>query len=196
MLWQNPPYLDFCKQYLLLLHTKANLIHVKKGVPKGSQDHLLWLVLVIKVVHDLALALRWGMKPWNSINWEFITQFLFLGLFKIRVCPFCPTFGLAFVDKNVELVKESSAMSFFWLFLKKKRAKCEKMLVSALFLTHLTWNNMFGDLANHKTEFVGVQSNLQSNFNYRREKKRLELNFYVKTYKIKVLQECFIHNSF
>ena len=52
-------------------------------------------------------------------------------------------------------------MSFFWLFLKKLRVKCEKTLVSALFLTHLTWNNVFGDLANYKTEFVGVQSNCQ-----------------------------------
>ena len=125
-----------------------------------------------------------------------MTQSLFLGLFKIRVCPFCPTFGLAFVDKNVELVKESSAMSFFWLFLKKKRAKCEKMLVSALFLTHLTWNNVFGDLANQKTEFLGLQSILQSRKNYRSDNKRLEMKISMKNLKIKAFQCWFIQNSF
>ena len=70
------------------------------------------------------------------------------------------------------------------------------MLVSVLFPTHLTWNNVFGDLANHKTEFVGVQSNLQSNFNYRSENKRLEMNCMVKSDKIKDFQECFSSNSF
>ena len=54
----------------------------------------------------------------------------------------------------------------------------------------------FGDLANQETEFMGVQSNLQSYFNYRSENKRLEMNFKLKSDKIKDFQECFSSNSF
>ena len=53
------------------------------------------------------------------------------------------------------------------------------MLVSAIFLTHFTLNNVFGDLANQRIDFWGVQSNLQSNINYRRNNMRLELEFFV-----------------
>ena len=53
------------------------------------------------------------------------------------------------------------------------------MLVSSIFLTHFTLNNVFGDLANQRIDFWGVQSNLQSNINYRRNNMRLELEFFV-----------------
>ena len=43
----------------------------------------------------------------------------------------------------------------------------------------------FVDLANQETDFMGVQSNLQSYFNYRSENKRLEMDFYVKNDKSK-----------
>ena len=51
------------------------------------------------------------------------------------------------------------------------------MLVSAIFLTHFTLNNVFGDLANQRIDFKGVQSKLQSKINYRRNNKRLETDF-------------------
>ena len=43
----------------------------------------------------------------------------------------------------------------------------------------------FADLANQKKEFIGVQSNLQSNFNYRSKNMRLEVKFLKKSVKIK-----------
>ena len=54
----------------------------------------------------------------------------------------------------------------------------------------------FVDLANQETDFMGVQSNLQSYFNYRSENKRLEMNFKLKSDKIKDFQKCFSSNSF
>ena len=40
-------------------------------------------------------------------------------------------------------------------------------------------NNVFGDLANQSIDFKGVQSNLQSEKNYRSDNKRLEVEFFV-----------------
>ena len=48
-----------------------------------------------------------------------------------------------------------------------------------------TWNIVFGDLANQKTESKGVQSKLQLKINYRSKNKRLEMKFYKKKYKFK-----------
>ena len=48
-------------------------------------------------------------------------------------------------------------------------------------------------VTNQTTGFVGVQSNLQSNFNYRSDNKRLEMNSLVKSDKLKVFQG---YNSF
>ena len=62
------------------------------------------------------------------------------------------------------------------------------MLISALFLTHLTWNNVFDDLANQKTEFLGLQSILQSRKNYRSDNKRLEMEISMKNLNTKAFQ--------
>ena len=70
------------------------------------------------------------------------------------------------------------------------------MLVSAIFLTHFTLNNVFGDLANQRIDFKGVQSNLQSNKNYRSDSKRLETNFLIKINEIKDFQDYFSPNLF
>ena len=42
---------------------------------------------------------------------------------------------------------------------------------------------MFGDLANQKTDFKGVQSKLQLKINYRSKNKRLEMKFFMKKHK-------------
>ena len=57
-------------------------------------------------------------------------------------------------------------------------------------------NNVFGDLANQRIDFNGVQSKLQSKKNYRSDNKRLEMKFFVENNEFKDFQDCFIPNSF
>ena len=57
-------------------------------------------------------------------------------------------------------------------------------------------SNVFGDLANQRIDFKGVQSNLQSRKNYRSENKRLEMEISMKNSNTKAIQSWFSQNSF
>ena len=123
------------------------------------------------------------------------TQLLFLVLFYIQVGPFCPTFEFGalfvavFVDNYVVWVRGRvwKRISFSTFLLSKQQVswgenwqkwKTNWFPHSIPPIRHETTDvREKTSSANRKTEFLGVQSNLQFNFNYRRENKRLEVDF-------------------
>ena len=64
----------------------------------------------------------------------------------------------------------------------------ENKFVSTLSFHLLDMKRVFGNLANQTTDFMGVQSNLQFSFNYRRKNMRLEIEFFAKSDEIKDFQ--------
>ena len=94
-------------------------------------------------------------------------------------------------------------MNFYWLLFRNLQLKAWLKAKKRLFLHSFspTWRETAHVLettttTNQKTEFAGVQSIFQSKENYRRNNIRLEMKFFKKIDKIRLLSRFFSANSF